>query len=77
MPQTRLRILRAESGLTLEQLSQATGLSLSTLHAIENQERGDTLLGTAFRLAQFYGLSVADIWQPLYDRICQESDFQD
>jgi len=72
MPHNRLRRLRAEYGLTLEQVSQATGLSFSTLHAVENQERGDMRLGTAFRLAHFYGLSVAEIWQPLYDQVCEE-----
>jgi transcriptional regulator with XRE-family HTH domain len=71
MPQNRLRSLRAKRGLTLERLSQATGVSLSTLHAIENDERRDILLGTAFRLAQFYGLPVETLWEPLYDQICQ------
>ena len=68
----RLPRLRKEYKFTLEQVSQATGLSFSTLHPVEHDERGDMLLGTAFRLAQFYGLSVADIWQPLYDQMCQE-----
>jgi transcriptional regulator with XRE-family HTH domain len=72
MPQNRLRRLRLARDLTLEQVSHATGISASTLHAVENQERGDMLLGTAFRLAQFYGLPVADIWQPLCDQVCQE-----
>src|SRR5579863_2845504 len=50
---------RSRQGFKLfaRRLSQATGLSFSTLHAAENQERGDMRLGTAFRLAHFYGLS--------------------
>ena len=71
IPQNRLRSLRKESGLTVEQVSNATGLSYSSLYEIETTERNVTL-NTAFRLSQFYGLSLENIWQPLYDQICQE-----
>ena len=70
--QNRLRILRKERGLTLLQVSEATGLAFSTLHAAETSER-EVTLRIALRLAQFYGLPLNNIWQPLYEQICQEA----
>ena len=72
--QNHLRSLRAERGLTLQQVSDGTGLSISTLHAIENEQEREATLATAFKLARFYGLAVEKIWQPLYQQICQEAD---
>ncbi len=69
--QHHLRRLRTQRGLTLKQISDGTGLSISTLHAIEKQEREPTLT-SAFKLAHYYGLPVADIWQPLFGQICRE-----
>jgi transcriptional regulator with XRE-family HTH domain len=71
LPENRLRTLRKEHGLTLEQLSQATGLNPSTLHANEAGGR-DISLANALRLACFYGLSLEDVWRPLWERICDE-----
>ncbi len=59
-----LRTLSTERGLTLRQASEGTGLSVSTLHAIERG--GSATLITAFKLAHFYGLSVETIWEPLF-----------
>jgi len=64
-----MRTLRTQRGLTLEQISERTGLSVSTLHEIEKHEREVTLT-IAFRLACFYGLPVAEIWWPLFLQIC-------
>ncbi len=72
--QNHLRSLRAERGLTLQQVSEGTGLSISTLHAIENEQEREATLATAFKLARFYGLAVEKIWQPLYQQICQEAE---
>lgn len=72
--QNHLRTLRSERGLTLQQVSEGTGLSISTLHAIENEQEREATLATAFKLARFYGLTVEKIWQPLYQQICQEAD---
>lgn len=69
--QHRLRTLRAERGLTLRQISSGTGLSVSTLHAVEKQQREVTLT-TAFKLAHYYGMPVADIWRPLFRQIGRE-----
>jgi DNA-binding XRE family transcriptional regulator len=71
--QNHLRVLRSQRGLTLQQVAEATGVSISTLHAIENENEREATLATAFRLAHFYSLPVEKIWQPLYDQICQES----
>jgi putative transcriptional regulator len=71
VPQNRLRHLRKEYGLSVEQVSEATGLSYSTLYAIETTER-EVTLSTAFKLARFYGLPLENIWQPLYEQLCQE-----
>ena len=68
----RLRTLRTQRGLTLRQISEGTGLAISTLHEIEKHEREVTLT-TAFKLACFYGLPVAEIWRPLFQQICQEA----
>lgn len=72
--QNHLRTLRAERGLTLQQVSEGTGLSISTLHAIENEQEREATLATAFKLAHFYKLSVEKIWQPLFEQICQEAE---
>lgn len=72
--QNHLRTLRSERGLTLQQVSEGTGLSISTLHAIENEQEREATLATAFKLARFYGLAVEKIWQPLYQQICQEAE---
>lgn len=68
----RLRTLRTQRGLTLKQISERTGLSVSTLHEIEKHEREVTLT-TALKLACFYGLPVAEIWRPLFQQICQQA----
>ncbi len=68
----RLRTLRTTRGLTLKQISQRTGLSVSTLHEIEKHEREVTLT-TAFRLAYFYGMPVDEIWHGLFRQICQDA----
>lgn len=72
--QNHLRTLRAQRGLTLQQVSEGTGLSISTLHAIENEQEREATLATAFKLARFYGLAVEKIWQPLFEQICQEAE---
>lgn len=68
----RLRTLRNQRGLTLKQISDRIGLAISTLHEIEKHEREVTLT-TAFRLAHFYRMPVAEIWQPLFQHICEEA----
>lgn len=66
-----LRTLRTQRGLTRREVSECTGLSVSTLRAVEQQER-EVSLATAFKLAHFYGLPVTEIWRPLFQQICRE-----
>ncbi len=70
--QQHLHTLRTRHGLTLKQISQRTGISVSTLHEIEKGER-DVLLTTALKLGHFFGMPVEDIWRPLFQQICRES----
>jgi transcriptional regulator with XRE-family HTH domain len=58
--QNCLRDLREESGLTLQQIAQSTGLATTTVLAIENDERGQLTLGSAVRLARLYNLTVEE-----------------
>ena len=67
----RLRDLRNQSGLTLEELAHTTGISASTIRALE-ADKGDVKLGTALRLAHFYGLPLETIWGAMYDEIRQQ-----
>jgi DNA-binding XRE family transcriptional regulator len=70
--QHRLRILRSQRGLTLKQISDRTGISVSTLHEIEKHER-DVSLTTALKLGHLFGMPVAEIWQPLFHQICEQA----
>lgn len=56
----RIKLLRYEQGLTLEEASKASGVPVRT---IARAEAGETQLvaSTAKRLADFYRVSVADL----------------
>ncbi len=56
----RLRRLRAASGRTLAELSQQTGISVSTLSRLESKLRQPTL-DLLIRLAAAYGASLDDL----------------
>jgi transcriptional regulator with XRE-family HTH domain len=56
----RLRELRAERGLSLAQLARATGISSSFLSLLE-QAQSDITIGRLIRLAEFYGVELADL----------------
>ena len=71
IPRNRLRSLRKEQGLTLQQVANAIGVAFSTVYELETSGR-EVTLATAFRLSEFYGLPLDEIWQPLYDQICGE-----
>ena len=55
--QERLRDLRDDSGLNLEQLSEATGLSKSALGNYESNEFKDISHYAIIKLAKFYGVT--------------------
>jgi transcriptional regulator with XRE-family HTH domain len=57
---TRLRTLRAERGLTLAALSEATGISVSTLSRLESGQRRPTL-ELLLPLARVHGVALDDL----------------
>lgn len=57
----RLRQLRRRDGLSLTDVEQATGINRQVVH---NAECGRELrLGTAFKLAKLFRVSVEDMWE--------------
>lgn len=54
--------LRRELNLTIRDVSKATGLTAAGIHAIEHGS--DPMLSTAFKLANFYGRKIEEIWEP-------------
>lgn len=55
--QERIRDLRQEKKLTLEQLADATGLSKSALGSYESNETKDISHYAVIQLAKFYGVT--------------------
>lgn len=55
--QERLKDLRVEHGLTLEQLAEQTGLSKSALSSYETEEYKDISHYALIKLAGFYGVT--------------------
>ncbi len=55
--QERLKDLRVERGLSLEELSKETGISSSALSSYENNEDKDISLNSIIALANFYNVS--------------------
>ena len=55
--QERLKDLRVERGLTLEQLAEATGISKSALGKYESDDYKDISPYSIVELAKFYGVS--------------------
>lgn len=56
-----LRIIREKLNLSLRDVADAVGLSVSGMHAIEHGR--DVQMTTALRLAEFYGVDVNEIWK--------------
>jgi len=56
----RLKRLRLERGLSLAQLSRATGISSSFLSLVE-QAQSDITVGRLIRLAEFYDVELVDL----------------
>lgn len=57
----RVREKRLALELTASEVADALGLSKAGLSQIENG--GDPMLTTAFRLADFFGVSVDELWE--------------
>lgn len=63
----RLKDLRVERKLTLQQLSKATGIACSVLHRYENIDCKNIRVSSVIALANFYGVS-ADYLLGLTDK---------
>lgn len=57
----RLRQMREQFGLTLDDVASAVGMSKTGYWEAESGR--DVRLTTAFKLATFYGVTVHDLWQ--------------
>lgn len=67
----RLRSLRKEKNLSLDEVAKGSGISRSFLSLIEN-DRSDISFSKLIRLVNFYGISVTDLMpdpEPEEDRI--------
>lgn len=60
----RMKLLRAEQGLTYEQLAEASGLSRRGVIALETGERGGTV-STWYKVAHALGVTSADFFGTL------------
>ncbi len=63
---SRLKLLRAEHGLTQEDLAQRIGVSRQAINALET-ERHDPSLDLAYRIAAALGVSVELIFPNPHD----------
>lgn len=59
----RLKVLRAEAGLSQAALADQLGVSRQTVNALETG-RYDPSLPLAFSLAALFGLRIEDIFEP-------------
>jgi len=59
----RLRVLRAEQAWSQESLAERLGVSRQTVNAVETGKY-DPSLPLAFRMAQLFGKTIEDIFQP-------------
>lgn len=57
----RLRLLRFERGLRMDDVAEGTGLTRQTLRRLESGETTEPSAATAKALADFYGVSVAEL----------------
>lgn len=57
----KLRTLRAERGLTLDELAQSSGLSKGLLSKLENNLDANPSLETLHKIASAFNLTVADL----------------
>ena len=69
--QERLKDLRVERGLTLEQLAEQTHLSKSALGSYEGDKFKDISHYALIELAKFYEVTVDYLWAVLKQKITQ------
>jgi len=73
--QERLKDLRVERGLTLEQLAEATGISKSALGKYESDDYKDISPYSIVELAKFYGVSTDYLMGMTETKITQTQTF--
>lgn len=66
MPLFEIRKVRLEKDLMIEEVAKATGLSSSYISAIEMGKKMPSL-PTAFKLADFYGLTVDQLFRDIVE----------
>lgn len=59
----RLKLLRAERGLTQAELAERLGVSRQTVHAIE-AEKYDPSLPLAFKIARLFERRIEEVFEP-------------
>lgn len=57
----RLRLLRYERGLEVNEVAERVGVSRQTMHRLESGETAEPSAATAKALADVYGVTVADL----------------
>lgn len=57
-----LREIRERLGLSLREVSKATGVNLSTLSRVEHGE--ELTLNNAVALSKFFGVGIEALWRP-------------
>lgn len=70
---SQLKALRAQRGLTQEQLAAAVGVSRYAINALETG-RHDPSLDLAFRLAAAFRLSVEEVFQNPHAGLAEQPD---
>lgn len=66
----RLKLLRAEHGLTQAELAERLGVSRQTVHAIE-AEKYDPSLPLAFKIARLFELRIEEVFEPGEEDLAQ------
>lgn len=74
--QERLKDLRVQNGLTLEQLEQRTSISKSALGNYENEDYKDISHASIVALAKFYGVSADYLLGLTETKITQTQTFR-
>ena len=58
---TKLKDLRRRKGMTQREVAESAGLTKETVDALENGRNGNPTLETLKRLAECYGVGIADL----------------
>ena len=73
--QEKLKDLRLERGLILEQLAEQTGLSISALGSYENNDNKDISTFSIVTLAKYFGVSTDYLLGMTETKITQTQNF--